>query len=292
MRKNLSLGIGLELSESTQRVRLNAATIPFLKWPGGKRWIAREIASLVKTKLTNIYYEPFLGGGAIFFALQPDQAILSDINGDLINAYLAVQNQPIERLITELQRLSVDSETYYQVRDSHPREQLERAVRFLYLNRTAFAGIYRLNRQGKFNVPYGGGERTPNVLWERNLLKNAALALRKASVKCADFEEMFKKAGPGDVVYCDPTYTVVHDSNGFVRYNERIFSWSDQERLARCARTAMTQGVTVFISNAHHSSIRKLYPDATVRLLRRNSLVSTSAKHRREITECLITLSL
>jgi DNA adenine methylase len=244
---------------------------------------------LVAHHLRGTYFEPFLGGGAVFFCLQPRKAILSDINGDLVGTYQAVQRNPT-RLIRKLKAMPVSSEEYYRIRSEIPRGSLNQAARFLYLNRTAFGGIYRLNREGGFNVPFGGGERTPDVLWEQSLLSEASKALRSVMIKKSDFEPILDAAGDGDVVYCDPTYTVTHNANCFVRYNEKNFAWGDQERLAAAARRAVGRGAVVLVSNAHHTAIKALYPGAEAVTLERSSCVSKAPENRRKIDEFLFLL--
>src|SRR2546425_3836396 len=161
--------------------------LPFLKWPGGKRWAAPAIARMVEKYLSDhgTYYEPFLGGGAVFFYLMPRRALLSDINEELVDTYLAIKYMP-RQIIARVKRMAVSSKDFYRVRAYRPRTRLNRAVRLLYLNRTAFGGIYRVNAFGKFNVPYGG-ERTPADLHESDILLNAARALSNARVRKIDF---------------------------------------------------------------------------------------------------------
>ena len=269
------------------RVADTKQVVPFLKWPGGKRWAASHVVPLIQKNLTRRYFEPFLGGGAIFFSLLPEKAELSDINEDLINTYNAVRDHHVA-VIHALRQLRVTKRNYYEIRSAAPHAPIERAARFLYLNRTAFGGMYRLNLAGEFNVPYGGGERTPDVLLESDMLIAASKALKRATTKQSDFESQVDSAGKGDVVYCDPTYTVAHDRNCFVRYNERNFSWADQERLACCARRARSRGAMVIVTNAHHRSIRALYPQSHFNSLGRLSLVSTDPLKRRAVQEYLI----
>jgi len=263
---------------------------PFLKWPGGKRWVAETIAKFIRKHLAGTYYEPFLGGGAVFFHLLPEKAVLADINSDLVLAYQTVQSE-YEAVLEEVRAMDVSKQEYYRIRAMVPRTNITKTARFLYLNRTAFGGMYRLNSNGQFNVPFGGGQRTPAPLWERDLLKNASDALHGITIMCADFEQTINMAGAGDVIYCDPTYTVTHDRNAFVRYNEKNFSWADQKRLAKAAKAAVVRGATVLVSNAHHSSIRELYLDAQVRHLKRRSLVSTDPAKRCEVREYLFIMT-
>jgi DNA adenine methylase len=259
---------------------------PFLKWPGGKRWLVPFFLELVGGLEYRRYVEPFLGGGAVFFGLEPPRAFLSDVNPDLINVYLQVRADP-SQLVRWLKRLPVDDETYFRLRGATPMASIESAVRFLYLNRTAFGGMYRLNRRGEFNVPFGGGQRTPRLLWKRRLLQEASRALTGAVIEVADFEETLDRTGSGDLVYCDPTYTAAHNNNGFVRYNERIFSWADQMRLAEAARRASSRGAHVIVSNASHADIERLYPEAELHTVTRWSGLPTVAS-KRGITQELV----
>jgi len=223
----------------------------------------------------------------VFFALGAQKAVLSDLNPDLINVYQQVKSN-VGEVIQKLKRIPVSGATYYKVRACWPRDPVMRAVRFLYLNRTAFAGMYRVNAMGEFNVPYGGGDRTPEILWEHDLLNSAARLLKETTIVCRDFAEMLREAKRGDVIYCDPTYTVVHDNNCFKRYNQSNFSDSDQRRLADAAEAAAKTGSTVIISNAHHASIRALHRRAAQTLiLRRISCVAPQAEARRMVKEYL-----
>jgi len=278
--------MGSNPSRSTDDTR---SLVPFLRWPGGKRWAAAYIADIIEKQLQHRYIEPFLGGGAVFFSLRPGRAILSDINLDLISTYRAVRDRPCD-LLNALRSLQVSKRAYYRIRADVPSSSLLRAARFLYLNRTAFSGMYRVNKRGDFNVPYGGGHRTPNMLLETTILEDASAALNRAELKQGDFEAVINAARRGDVVYCDPTYTVTHDQNGFVRYNERNFSWSDQERLAKAAMRAGRRGATVIVSNAHHKEIRKIYRNANFQTLTRQSTLSADPSKRRIVREYLIVL--
>lgn len=262
---------------------------PFLKWPGGKRWLVQHVREILKGFSYVRYIEPFLGAGAMFFGLRPPKALLSDKNADLINVYVQVQRDP-EFLVEQLKALPVDEATYLRLRSLKPTDPVEAAVRFLYLNRTAFAGMYRLNRRGEFNVPFGGGQRTPTPLWTDSLLVTAKAALSIATVSACDFEQQLALAGLGDVVYCDPTYTVAHNNNGFVRYNERNFSWADHERLARACANAVERGALVIVSNAYHDGVRALYPTAEGRIVDRWSGLPPLADKRQHTKEFLFVL--
>lgn len=258
-------------------------SFPFLKWPGGKRWAASVLVPIIRRHLRSRYFEPFLGGGAVFFSAQPGKAVLSDINPELVNVYRQVRDSP-GRVLGILKRMPVTEEYYYRLRRCRLSSDAGNAARFLFLNRTAFGGIYRLNALGEFNVPFGH-ERTPDILWERKLVERASSVLQGVEVVQSDFEGVMNCAEQGDVVYCDPTYTVTHDRNGFVRYNESNFSWADQERLAVTARRATDRGATVVVSNAYHSAVRKLFCPPRSIILHRPSCVSRDPESRRMVRE-------
>lgn len=264
-------------------------TKPFLKWPGGKRWLVPYVRKLLRGKRFKRYFEPFLGGGALFFGLELSNVTLSDINVDLVNTYLQVIRKPHE-LVRRIQEIPVNEETYLMVRLDSPQYKIDRAVRFLYLNRTAFGGIYRLNHKGVFNVPFGGGDRTPDCLWKDQLIVNASKALKEVTIVSKDFESLLIDAGKGDLIYCDPTYTVSHNNNGFLRYNERNFSWNDQQRLAKVCWEINKSGATVLVSNASHREIKKLYPTAEVHILKRTTRLCPDIKKRRPTQEYLFVL--
>lgn len=257
---------------------------PFLKWTGGKRWLSSEIDAVIPIEYGR-YIEPFLGGGAVFFHLRTWPASLSDVNEELINAYRQVRDN-VEEVIVRLKSLKIDREQYLAIRATSPRKPITRAIRFLYLNRTAFNGIYRVNRKGEFNVPFGCKQNT--VLCEEALLRSASSALQNRSLSVRDFQVAIENASAGDFVYADPPYTTKHDNNGFRRYNEVIFTWQDQERLAQCCHDAVERGVHVVISNANHKPVMQLYAGFRIRRVKRNSLISGTNGGRGVVNECLI----
>jgi DNA adenine methylase len=259
---------------------------PFLKWPGGKRWLVPDLIKIIEEYDYVTYREPFLGGGALFFALRPKQSVLSDINSDLINTYRQVKYRATT-LLEQLRPIPISQATFERFRNSYPTSPLQKAVRFLYLNRTAFGGMYRLNQHGEFNVPFGGGERTTAPLWEYDLLSSSARVLRKAKLVAMDFEAALSDAKAGDLVYCDPTYTVAHNNNGFVRYNERNFSWQDQKRLARSCHSAAARGVLVIVSNAYHKEVLDLFAPPRHIAVARTSRLCPDVTHRRSVDEYL-----
>ncbi|TAJ14063.1 Dam family site-specific DNA-(adenine-N6)-methyltransferase [Marinilabiliaceae bacterium JC017] len=264
---------------------------PFLKWPGGKRWLTSYIEELIDKQSINRYFEPFLGGGAVFFSINPQESYLSDTNEQLIITYKAVQNNH-EELIRHLKEIPTDKATYYKVRNGKPTSEIDIAVRFLYLNRLAFGGMYRVNKEGNFNVPYGGSGRSTNVLWKNQLIENASKKLKNVKLSCQDFSETFSIAEKGDLIYCDPPYTVAHNLNGFQRYNENIFTWKDQKRLKELCTEAADRGVCIILSNAAHLCIKELYYPKEPKVIKRYSGLSTVPSKRKVVEEYLLAFNL
>jgi DNA adenine methylase len=230
---------------------------PFLKWAGGKRLLLGEILPLAEIASTGRYFEPFLGSGALFFALEPENAYLSDANAELIEVFAAVKDD-VEGVIGRLARMVPSEERYYEIRRSRPRSATGKAARFIYLNKTCFNGLYRVNKDGEFNVPYGRHSAQLAVC-DREQLRAASAALAAAELHSGDFAEACAVAQETDFVYFDPPYTTAHKNNGFVEYNAKVFSWRDQQRLAETVRELVHRGVNVMVSNADHPSITRLY---------------------------------
>ncbi len=254
---------------------------PLFPWPGGKRWLIPKLLGLAPPRFGR-YYEPFFGGGALFLALQPALATIADQNSELMDCYTTIRDDYISvgRILRSYPR---DRDGYLRVRASAPEEAPQRAARLIYLTTLAFNGIYRVNRRGEFNVPYGG--RTYDDLGNEDALKSYAEALARVEIKSGDFEDGVEGATAGDFVYLDPPYTVTHSNNGFVRYNDRIFSWRDQERLASVAHSLDRAGCAVVVSNAAHPSIADLYPSFNATLVSRASVMAASAVSRGRIQE-------
>lgn len=260
---------------------------PFLKWAGGKRWLVQRYSDLLPRKY-NTYIEPFVGSGAVFFYLRPQHAILSDSNTELINTYLAIRSKPIN-IHNWLKRLhrSHGYRFYYHIRNNIPNSSIQRAIRFLYLNRTCFNGLYRVNLNGYFNVPIGTKSL---VKYPDNYLEEIASTLRHAKLLASDFEPVVDKAGKGDFLYIDPPYTVMHNNNNFIKYNANLFSWQDQIRLAASIKRASKRGVLIMVSNADHLTIKELYGSFGNHIqLNRTSLLSGSGEYRKKTTELVIT---
>jgi DNA adenine methylase len=194
-------------------------TKPFLKWAGGKRWLTNS-RQLPDFGLFDRYIEPFLGSASIFFYLEPKSALLSDANAELINCYNAIKHDPrLVRRYLGVHSGNHSDSYYYAVRSSSPRSEAARAAKFLYLNRSCWNGLYRVNKQGIFNVPRGTKDQ---IIFDDDDFGKISEKLQSAQIKCVDFEEAILEAGKGDLVFADPPYTVRHNVNGFVKYNENI----------------------------------------------------------------------
>jgi DNA adenine methylase len=271
--------------KENKKVDSKARISPLFKWPGGKRWLVAILKFIINKELKGTYYEPFLGAGAVFLHVHPKKAFLSDINNQLINCLQTVLSKPDE-IACQLHDWKNTKACYYKVRNKVDlSDPIYMAVRFLYLMQTCWGGVYRINRKGHFNVPYGKSKRP--VRPPNDILKIASV-FSKAKLKCLDFETAVRNAKKGDVVYADPPYTTLGANNGFVRYNERLFAWADQERLARVARSAKRRGVFVAVSGFWHQSILNLYPGWWAIKLSRFSSISRTSKQRRNIEEILL----
>lgn len=279
------------MSPASQKPQANRnparSLVPFLRWAGGKRWFVQRHADLIPT-VRGRYIEPFLGSGAVFFHLRPARALLTDANPDLITAFRGVREAPeaVMAFLLAHQR-SHSAEHYRQVRAASPPLLAEHAARIIYLNRTCFNGVYRVNREGRFNVPMGD---RGTVVYDSDDFQSIADALTGAEIAVADFETSIDTAGPGDVLYADPPYTVRHNNNGFIKYNETLFSWDDQERLAKALARADERGARILATNAAHDSVRELYADLGFHLaeVSRFSPIAASGKDRKQYAEFVI----
>jgi DNA adenine methylase len=257
--------------------------VPFLKWAGGKRWLASSHRELF-SECSGRHIEPFAGSAAVFFATQPDKAILADMNSRLIEAYIAIRDTPVEfeSYFHEFARKH-SKDHYYAVRSKKFRVEAKRAAQFVYLNRVCFNGIYRENLRGEFNVPIGSKQ---TAVLDTDDFAKISRCLRNAELRCSDFEPIIDDAVRGDFVYVDPPYTTKHNLNGFVKYNQKIFSWEDQVRLSKVLKSAAKRGVTILVSNADHAEVRDLYRDfLEIKSVERSNVIASRSCHRGKTTE-------
>ncbi|MGD2076851.1 MAG: DNA adenine methylase [Chloroflexota bacterium] len=267
-----------------------AGAVPFLKWAGGKRRLLKQYAPYFPDRRAiGRYYEPFIGSAAVFFHLQPVDACLSDVNRQLVEIYLVVQRD-VEGLIQALQVHRNEHDYYYQVRALDPTTltDVERAARLIFLNRTCYNGLYRENRRGQFNVPFG---RYANpTICDEDRLRRASRALQGVDLVVDDFANVVDEAGPGDFVYFDPPYAPLSATSNFTSYNRHGFDHDDQRRLAEAIDNLTRRNVYVMLSNSSAPLIYELYDRPGLRLVpiqaRRN--INSKADGRGPVKELLI----
>ena len=260
---------------------------PFIRWPGGKRWLVSRFPGLFQLADDGTYFEPFLGSAAVFSSVRPAKSVLGDLNEDLIATFAAVRDTPekVEALL-ERHHSRHSKNHYYSVRATVPKPGADTAARFLYLNRTCFNGIYRVNQKGHFNVPMGSRN---SVCRPEDDFASWSLALQECELIVGDFEQVVQTTSKGDLIYADPPYSVRHNMNAFRKYNESLFSWEDQERLARVLTTSARKGVRVVVSNANHETVSDLYPALFSRhAIARNSPIAAASEKRGAYDELLL----
>ena len=262
--------------------------LPFLKWPGGKRWLISKYSHCLP-KQYNRYFEPFLGGGAVFFFLNPSQATLSDINQELIQLYQVMRDDylGLAQSMRKHQELHC-KEYYYDLRSKHFTESLPAASRLLYLNRMCFNGMYRVNREGQFNVPIGTKQ---NCIYDIDQFSTYSERLKNIEIGTADFCITIGKVARDDFVFVDPPYTIAHNQNCFIKYNEQLFTWEDQKRLVKALCSARDRGAYVMATNANYEALKRMYSDNGfyVNVVKRFSIISSKIDNRKEQEESLIT---
>jgi DNA adenine methylase len=259
---------------------------PFLKWAGGKTSLLPELVKHVPSPLRR-YHEPFVGGGALFFAVAPRRAVLSDANGELIHCWRQVRDD-VHAVLDALSAHVYDRSRFEAVRALEPSRlpPAERAARFIYLNKTCFNGLWRVNRAGRFNVPFG---RYKNPTFhDPGLLLRASRALRGAQIHRAPFEIALQRAAPGDFVYLDPPYDPVSQTASFTTYTRNAFGWEDQERLAAECAALDGRGVRFLLSNSATSRIRALYKKFEQRLVSAPRHISCKGAGRGRVDELLV----
>lgn len=272
----------------------NKLAAPFLKWVGGKRQLITEIKEHLPADFaTRKYFEPFIGGGALFFHLQPKKAVIADANEELINTYLAVKNST-EKLIKDLKKHKNTAEYFYEIRaldrqDSFNKlSDVERASRVIYLNKTCFNGLYRVNSSGEFNSPFGS-YKNPNIVNEP-VLKAVSTYLAVDTIKIlnADYEEVLKKADSKSFVYLDPPYHPISDSSNFTGYVQGGWDEKDQTRLRDVCDELHKRGAKFLLSNSNASLIHKLYSKYTISTVQATRSINSNGEKRGSIDELLI----
>lgn len=260
--------------------------VPFVKWVGGKRALLPALAERFPARFGR-YHEPFMGGGAVFFHLRPEVAFLADANPELVTTYLAVRDD-VESLITHLKGHRNDEAYYYAQRALRPADldPIERASRLIYLNRTCFNGLYRVNASGGFNVPYGK-HKNPTICNEP-VLRAASVALAGQVITNRTYKGVLDDAAAGDLVYFDPPYHPLTATANFTGYTAGAFDETDQRALARTFKTLANRGCHVMLSNSDTPLIRELYADFHVEVVMAPRFVNRDATKRGPIGELIV----
>ena len=270
---------------------------PFVKWAGGKRQLIPILNESLPESF-GTYYEPFLGGGALLFHILTERngqrCSISDLNSDLVLAYTTIRNR-IDELISSLKvhernYKKKSKSYYYSVRESNPRSEIEKTSRLLFLNRTCFNGLYRVNSKGKFNVPLGK-YTNPNIVNEENLRAvSDILQSSRVAIKCRDFESVLQDAKKGDLVYFDPPYQPVSNTANFTSYTNKDFTIDDLDRLAKLCKKLDSKGCNVLLSNSDSKEVEDMFSNKSwkVNKIQANRSINSNSKKRTGHFELLI----
>ena len=264
---------------------------PVLKWAGGKRQIVEQIVARLPERI-GTYFEPFIGGGAVFFELSNrgrfERAVIGDKNPELVNVYRALKEDVggVIRALRKLEQGHSESE-YYKVRARKPRSETARAARVLYLNRTGFNGLYRVNRRGHFNVPIGR-YAAPKIVNEPRL-RAASEALASVEIELADFEELCRRSKRGDAVYFDPPYLPISATAAFAEYHADPFGVPEHQRLARAFDALARRGVTAVLSNSDTPITRELFAQHRLQVVSVRRAINSVSTRRGGVDELLVT---
>jgi DNA adenine methylase len=262
---------------------------PVLKWAGGKSQLAERILQLLPAKIET-YYEPFFGGGAVFFALAREhrfkRAILSDVNRELVNVYRSLRDD-VDSVIGRLRRMKFSEEEFYRVRERNPTSAVSKAARTIYLNKTGYNGLYRVNSSGAFNVPFGR-YANPTICDEPNLRAVAAV-LSDVELVVEEFEPCCKRARPGDAVYLDPPYLPLSPTASFTSYVRHPFGLAEHERLAQVFDELTQRNVRAVLSNSCTPDSKRLYRAYHIEFPMVARAINSDSKKRGKIKEILVT---
>ena len=270
--------------------QLKLETYPIVKWVGGKRQLMFELLKNMPQNY-NRYFEPFIGGGALFFELHPDDAYISDMNEELINLYQVVRDN-VDELVADLQKHDISKEYFMEIRNIDRTEEyknwsnIQKASRFIYLNRTCFNGMYRVNSKGEFNVPFGH-YKNPRIVDENNLI-NCSNLLQRTEIKHADFSEILTKVQKGDFVYFDPPYVPLSETSSFTSYTKDGFDIDMQFKLRDVCDELDTMGVKFLLSNSDTKLVNELYENYNIKKVFASRQINANADGRGKITEVLV----
>ena len=259
---------------------------PFLRWAGGKTWLVKLINNGLNINTFSSYHEPFVGGGAMLFHLQPKKAYISDSNEQLIRTYEAVRDD-IDEIITMIKNFGRDEQAYYQVRSINSNDSTIQAAQFIYLNQMSFNGIYRVNLKGEYNVPWG---KRVSYKFDYENLKKVSSYLRTVRIQAMDFGDSIKSVRKNTLVFLDPPYTHSKIENRFIKYNQKIFTFEDQKRLSLMIDTIKSRGAYYILTNADHALIKEVFDknDRIIPLSRKSTIGGMNAQ-RGQYEECIFT---
>ena len=267
---------------------------PFLKWVGGKRQIMPSIVALLPKNIKDhTYVEPFVGGGAVLFNLRPKTAIINDFNAELINVYVVIKNN-LEELILDLKEHDNEADYFYKIRGIDRTDEfknltnVQRASRIIYLNKTCFNGLYRVNNAGEFNAPFGR-YKNPNIVNEPTLKAvSKYLNANNVQILSEDYEDVLKKISPNSFVYLDPPYHPISESSNFTGYVQGGWNMDDQLRLREACDELTKRGIKFLLSNSSASFIKDQYKDYNIQIVKANRAINSNGTERGEIDEFLI----
>ncbi|TBR60332.1 DNA methyltransferase [Westiellopsis prolifica IICB1] len=272
---------------------VNKLVRPFLKWAGGKRQLVPDIIASHLPQKYNTYYEPFIGAGALLFSLQPKQAVINDTNTELINCYKVIRDS-VDELIEDLKKHNNQENYYYAIRDwdrnkdYQCKSPVERASRIIFLNKTCYNGLFRVNSQGQFNVPFGK-YKNPNIL-DIAVLKAVSKYLNDNQIDILniDFQEAIQDAKKGDLIYFDPPYDPVSDTSSFTGYDVNGFNKDQQIRLKETFDDLNSRGCNILLSNAYTEFIVNLYGEYKQTKIAATRAINSNASKRGKVDEILI----
>ena len=258
-----------------------------MKWAGGKGGLLPQLAPLFPGRPWELYVEPFVGGGAVFFHLLPRRAVLIDHNPELINFYRVVRDE-LEALLEDLRRHRNAPDYYYRIRAQDPARlsPVQAASRFLYLNKTGYNGLWRVNSKGQHNVPFGR-YKNPRIVDEPNL-RQVSQALARAEILLGDFSLVLRYAGPGTFVYMDPPYDPLSETARFTAYTRDGFGPDDQRRLAEVFRELDRRGCLLMLNNSDTPFIRELYRGYDIRVVHARRAINCRGDGRGPVAELVI----
>jgi len=274
-------------------MKKNPLVAPVLKWLGGKRQLLHDIERHIPEKYST-YYEPFLGGGAVLFALQPQRAVVNDMNEELINVYRVIRDN-VDELIEDLKKHKNEADYYYAIRELdrdkgryRQLDNIKKASRILYLNKTCYNGLFRVNQQGEFNAPFGR-HKNPNIVNETTLRAVSHYLNRaKITFRCGDFVEAVKGIRKGSFVYFDPPYDPVSNSANFTGYDKSGFDREEQIRLKKLCDKLNGRGVKFLLSNSATDFILDLYKDYNITIIQAKRIINSKVDKRGRVSEVLV----